>query len=452
MKLYIESVFDKTTNKLEDAKKKAIQTANVVEKKFNNLGAAKIYYFATAIDKLIVTIGNIGAKAMGIKNQILTIKDIPDIKLGDIPSKFARYQELVIPAVSLKEQKVIFTKLKDMNGENDIVSQFSLKEIANNNPVYDYKDYKVEIIDEQPKFLKIEPNQLIWGKISFMVGAFGTVEPEDRIKILVNGQPIEIQLNIAKEKDNGYTDEDGKIITNNSQYFADIEKVEFNGNTIKDQKTKYPYSKIAKVTLTGYFYEPLNISILGKTDQDFKDEAFGYIQKSLNLEDLKPFEIPAPYTNVATKVDGIAMKHETTIKTNPFKDGLTFGGLFMYETFGDRHEHTPLVAFKPVTEGARFGLTYVYQAGRWAFDTGEYHYISTDDLPVPAVGKPFYAQISLNFKSKTATFQINDKKFTMEIKPNDKPIDHITFGGKDTLISTNMWYWIGDTADIEDNN
>ena len=449
MKLYIESVFDKDTNKMEDAKQKAIDTANNVEKSHGNLGAAKIYYFATVIDKLIVVTGAIGAKAMGIKNPILDIKDIPDIKLGDIPTKFAKYQELIIPAIDMKAKKVVFTKLKDMNGEDNIGAEFKLTEIPNNNPVYDYKDYKVEIIDEQPKFLKIEPNQTIWGEVSFMVGAFGEVEPSDRIKILINGQLIELQINIVDEHDRSYQSGSAKIITNNSHYFAELKQISFNTSALKGQHGTYAYSRIAKVTLRGYFYQPLNISILGQTNEDFTNEAFGYIQKSLNLEDLKPFKIPAPYTNVATKIDGIAMGHETIIKTKDFKDGITFGGIFIYNNYKEKHEHNPLMVY---SNGVRFGLTYVYQAKRWAYDNGSYNYISTDDLPVPEAGKPFYAQVSINFKLKIATFQIDDKKYSMEIKSNDNPIDHIRFGGTDAVISDDMWYWIGDTSDIKDNN
>ena len=450
MKLYIESVFDKDTNKMEDAKQKAIDTANNVEKSHGNLGAAKIYYFATAIDKLIISTGTIGMKAMGIKNQILDIKDIPDIKLGDIPTKFAKYQELVIPAVDFKAKKVVFTKLKDMNGEDNIGAEFKLTEIPNNNPVYDLKDYKVEIIDEQPKFLKIEPNQTIWGEVSFMVGSFGQVEPSDTIKILINGDIVELSLPIDNEQDNNYTSTNtAKVIKNNSQFYVDFEQVLFITHNLDNQhsKTGYSYSKIAKVTLRGYFYQPLNISILGQTNEDFTNEAFGYIQKSLNLIDLKPFKIPVPYTNVATKVDGLIQQHDFKIKKDKiYTDGITMG-MITARKAGDFYPFSiHFNGTKPYT-----AFAFDHHKGQWACDlNGQYTYIDNKLLPVPEINKPFYAQMSLNYKTKIATFQIDKHKYSMDISPSK--FNDFSFGGSATVFSSDMWYWIGDTADIKDNN
>ena len=455
MKLYIESIFDKDTNKIEDAKQKAIDAANNVEEMHGNLGAAKIYYFATVIDKLIIATGKTGAKAMGIKNQVLAIKEIPDIKLGDIPTKFAKYQELVIPAIDFKAKKVIFTKLKDMNGEDNIGAEFKLAEIPNNNPVYDWKNYKVEIIDEQPKFLKIEPNQTIWGKVSFMVGAFGTTEPSDRIKISINGDIIELSLAIEDETDSSYSSRStAKIIKNNSQFYVDFEQVLVDSEVLNSQHGYYPHSRIAKVTLRGYFYQPLNISILGNTDEDFSNEAFGYIQKSLNLVDLKPFKIPAPYTNVATKVDGLTHQPLDIKKNKPFTDGITFGAVMSYKAYVSWNN------FLSITNDDDSHSFIFHRKGGYDIPdiTINNNNFDIPDLTIPGSNKPFYVQMSINFKSNLITLTIDDKSKTIEI-PNVRfkkdELCHIVFGDNshsDTSLNfiSDMWYWIGDTSDIED--
>ena len=448
MKLFIESVFDKTTNKLEDAKQKAIEAANKVEEKHGNLGAGKIYYFATAIDKLIVAIGKIAKQATGVNSQILTIKDIPEIKLGDIPTKFAKYQELVIPTVDLDTKKVIFTRIKDMNGEENLGASFKVVEIPNNNPVYDFHDYKVEIINEQPKFVKVEPTDLIEGTISFIVGAFGTVGEKDRIQIMINGEPVEIEVNTMSE--NTYDSNTAKVISNESEFFVKVKKIEFEANTLNEQHPKYRYHKLARVFVSGFFYKPVNISILGKTDSDFDNEAFGYIQKSLEVENVKPFTIPAPYTDVATKIDGVANHSVVIKKDKPFTDGITMGALMSYKNFpnwgdllkiSDKDNNNVIVLHRKSNSDH-----FCYSLGKGQdFDL---------ELKVPETNKPFYAQMSLNFKTKTLVFTINGKSQTVELTADIDPSKYniIIFGdtahNSDINFISDMWYWIGDTADI----
>lgn len=149
MKLFIESVFDKETNKIEDVRKAAIAAANKLEASHGNNIVGKIYYFSIPLNKLIMVVGDIGKKVLDIDSNIILEKPIPEIKLGDIPTKMARYQELLIPQLDLKEKKVLFTNIKQAGGEEKFEGTLNLTEVASNNPVYDFQGYKVEIIDEQ---------------------------------------------------------------------------------------------------------------------------------------------------------------------------------------------------------------------------------------------------------------------------------------------------------------
>ena len=448
MKLFIESIFDKDTNKLEDAKAKAVQAANVLEKQHNNTAAAKIFYFATAIDKLIVATGDTGKKAMIIDKNVLMVKEIPDIKLGDIPTKMARYQELVIPAVDFKEKKLVFTKVKDLNDEknnNQLGANFELTEIPNNNPVYDFEGYKVEIIDEQPKFLKIKASDIIEAEVSFMVGSFATTDKDkDFIEILINGKMLKLDLANAGVNTLNYA----KIINNNTEFYANVKIIKkFNKNGLPGQN--HNYAKIVKVTLRGYFHEPLNVSVLGKTNQDFNDEAYGYVQHSLELVDIKPFEIPVPYTNVATEVGGIANHPFTIKKDKPFTDGITFGAVMNYASFATWGDLLKI-------QGTHDFLAFHKQgnANNLCVTTGRAGNISVPNVKLPENNRPFYAQFSINFKTKTVTVTIDKVSGTI-----DMPIfyasefNRIMFGDaahKSPInYITNAWYWIGDTANLQ---
>lgn len=277
MKLYIESVFDKETNKFEDVKTKAIEAANKLEARHNNNAVGKIYYFSIPLDKVVVAIGNTGKQVLDIDNNIAMIKDMPDLDLGDVPTKMARYQELLIPRVDLKEKKVVFTKIRDMNGENEIGAEFNLTEVTSNNPVYDFQGYKVEVIDEQPKFLKIKAGDIIKGEVSFMVGSFNTIEKDDVLNIIINGKELVISLNRIGSI---------KIIKNETEFYVDTQLIKKIGEwnsygRLKGQQAyksnKGYYSSIAKIILKGYFTSETNISVLGKTDESFENEAYGYV-------------------------------------------------------------------------------------------------------------------------------------------------------------------------------
>ena len=456
MKLFIESIFDKDTDKLDDAKTKATQAANALEKQHGNRVAAKIFYFATKIDKLIIATGDTGKKAMILDSNILMVKEIPDIKLGDIPTKMARYQELVIPAVDFKEKKLVFTKVKDLNDEksnNQLGTEFTLTEVPNNNKIIDFEGYKVEIIDEQPKFLKIKASDTIEAEVNFMVGAFGNLNsPKDYLKILINGDELELDIDIWEQS--GKTPKNyAKVIKNDTKYYVDLETVKYYDKVLDGQTDTSNVSRVVKVTLRGYFYEPLSISILGKTDQAFTNEAFGYIQHSLELVDIKPFEVPVPYRDVATELGVDVQGHTVEIKKKEtYKDGITMGGVFTMTTLGSNMyplgikigDGDPYENKKPYEY-----LVFDKDKKQWAYDkNGNYTYIPNNILPIPELNKPFYAQFSLNYKSRTATIQIEDKKHSFEIKPSE--FDRILFiNDKSEGFATNLWYWIGDTSDLE---
>jgi len=437
MKLYIQSVFDKETNKLEDAKQKAIEEANKVEAQHGNRGAAKLYYFALALNKLIIATGDIGKQAMLVDSNILAMKDIPKLQLGDIPTKFAKYQEVIIPAIDFKQKKVVFNRIKDMNEDDNIGAELVLTEIPNNNPVYDWEGHKIEIIDEQPKFLKITPSQTVNAKISFKLVPFFIFNNGGKFysdyKITINGKDIVIGHFENYPRDVG-------VLTNNTSYNAAIKVLEFKGGG--SPSGKGDHHDIIEVTLSGYFTEIMNIAIIG---EEKGQGELAYIQDSLELEKIIPFEIPEPYKNVATKIDGVV--HQPVTINKSVTDGITMGAImtaksastnFVFFNIGDKN---------PKLERYNSHLRLSINGNAWD--------ISGVEFPSD-MRKPFYVQMSINLKTETATFTINNKSTTIDFSPFKKYLsdtkEPIVFGDKNQLnYMTNMWYWIGDTADIQPN-
>ena len=435
MKLFIESIFDKNTDKLEDAKTKAIQAANVLEKQHGNRIAAKIFYFATAIDKLIIATGDTGKKAMILDKNILMIREIPDIKIGDIPTKMARYQELVIPAVDFKEKKLVFTKIKDLNDEknnNQLGANFELTEIPNNNPVIHVDGNTVvkeggvaaEIISEQPKFLKIKASDHVDAEISFEVIAIKNVHKDDPLQIKINGKDLILSVQHGGSAN-------ATIVKNDTIFYVD--------SSIHHATLKGTDNMTITVTLKGYFPLETNISILGHQDEDLSNESWAYVVHSLELNDIKPFEIPVPYRNVATEIPGVLQGHGVTIKKDKtYNDGITIGAIITATDLG-----------KFAALGVHNDNSYevlLFEDGEWAYDkNGSNTNFSNDILPVPDLNKPFYVQLSLNYKSRTATIQVEDKKHNFAINPSSFNSFFVGNNG----FATNLWYWIGDTSDLQ---
>ena len=441
MRLFIESIFDKDTDKLEDAKAKAIKAANVLEKQHGNRIAAKIFYFATKIDKLIIATGDTGRKAMMLDHNVLMVKEIPDIKIGEIPTKMARYQELVIPAVDFEEKKLAFTKIKDLNDEKDggeLGAVFTLTEIPNNNKTMDSSVGKVELLNEQPKFLQIKANDYIDAEISFQVMAIGTIDRDDHLQIKINGK----DLILSTQNRSG--DKKANIVRNDTLFYVDsnIHHASFKG---KDNLT-------ITVILKGYFQLETNVSILGHQDQSLSDEAWAYIDHSLELEDIKPFKIPAPYTNVATKVPGFVNHSFVIKKDKPFTDGITFGAVMNYGSFatwgnllefkGDKN----FFALHRDSDTNKLCLTNKLHDQQTRFDFRH--------IKLPEANRPFYAQFSINFKTKTITVTIDEISETIDLPNFDAAeFKDILFGDvahKSPInYITNAWYWIGDTSELQ---
>ena len=435
MKLFIESIFDKDVKSIDEAKVAAVKAANVLEKQHGNTAAGKIFYFSTVLDKLVVATGDFGKKAMMLKENVLLVKPIPEIKMGDIPTKMARYQELIIPTLDLKEERAVFTKITDLNDEKskkELEAVFSLKEVANENEVRYVKGhdistsnnggYAVEMLDKQPKFLQIKASDYANAEISF--------EYVDEIDNGGHGSSCILKIN-GEEANVG--------ISNNTIF-------EIKHEVLKTSKGLQLASvQLVKVTLSGYFPVETNISIESSDKSSHRTIAF--VPGSLQLEDIKPFEVPVPYTNVAKRVDGVA--HHNVIINSTVTDGITFGAVLNYKKYSD-----PVVYLKVFNNNNNYilirkkiGDTTLEVAYASSYKSG----VLPLSISIPRVHESSYFQMSINFKSENIIVIAGGITRTIELPETLKGanLTNFEFGGDNISFLTNMWYHNGDTVDIE---
>ena len=279
-----------------------------------------------------------------------------------------------------------------------------------------------------------------------MVGSFNSIDSDDMLNIIINGKELVINF-----------DHRGiiEIIKNETEFYINTSVVKETNEWVKGGRLEGQrnfgsnsgfLSSLARITLKGYFTPETNISILGKVNGSFNDEAYGYIQNSLEVEKVEDFKIPTPYTNIATKVDGVA-NHTVDIKKE-VTDGITFGGIFSFSPLNDGG------VILDVSNGKSKPYISFFRNGKTLSISINGNYTNTN-IPFPLPNKGFYAFMSINLKSDTITVQIDDKKYSMNgigISADSKFTD-ISYGdyfrNSPTNFITNMWYWIGDTVDIK---
>ena len=433
MKLFIESVFDKDVNNLEDAEKKAIEAANQIEAQHGNLAAGKVYYFATKINKLIIATGNIGKQAMMIKNPILAIKDIPDIKIGDIPTKFAKYQELVIPSLDLEQQRVIFTKIKDMSEDDVVTGQFELVEIPTSNPIYDIEGYKVEFLTKQPKPIKIRTAFTTKAKVAFkLLTLLKSGIADNTYEIVINSKRIVIYVDTS-------VDYKSYVKENTTPFDVNI-NVSLKGYKTPDElKDKITTDRLITidVVLEGYFTPTTNISIIPHTSRG----VMGYVQKSIELLEIHPYRIPEPF-NCCAKLDQ-AVYHQPLTIQKTIQDGITVGGIMSVKSA------SKLFRAESKDDNTKGVLVYI--------DTKNIVNVAIagktirTNIKFDKYNKGFTFMFGFDFKSNTAIVSIDDETQMFNIsKYSPKlPFDYFKIGDDNKVnYIENVWHYIGDVSDI----
>ena len=256
---------------------------------------------------------------------------------------------------------------------------------------------------------------------------------DNKLHLIINGKSLIFSL--------GYDNTPGNIKNETEFYFS--------YKPLTQETLSGRADIIGRIFLSGYFGAETNISILSESGNTDDSVFFGYMPNTLEVEKVEDFKIPTPYTNIATKVDGVA-KHSVDIKKEVV-DGVTFGAVMSFNDFGSWHN------FLQINKEGGDYITFHRVGGdasKMEIAIGGEQKIPLQKIKLPIVNRGVYVQMSINFKSKTITVQMDDVIETIDInKYNISSYDNFMFGDsrctKYTNFITNMWYWLGDTVDIK---